>query len=156
MLASYHLAGQYLLLLEGIPKSIIVYLVPQESEGRKNKKIKIFAITISIFIALVSIVVMPYAVTAILPVYEDAILPIQILSLSVIPLTISAIQNSQFLGTGNNQVVLIGSIIQSALYLIFIVLLGTPYGLEGISIGLLIAAIVRTFFNQFVGKLLNP
>ena len=156
MLASYQLAGQFLLLLEGIPRSIMVYLVPQESEGRKNKKIKIFAITISIFIALVSIVVMPYAVTAILPVYEDAILPIQILSLSVIPLTISAIQNSQFLGTGNNQVVLIGSIIQSALYLIFIVLLGTPYGLEGISIGLLVAAIVRTLFNQFVGKLSNP
>ena len=132
----------------------MVYLVPQESEGRKNKKIKIFAITISIFIALVSIVVMPYAVTAILPVYEDAILPIQILSLSVIPLTISAIQNSQFLGTGNNQVVLIGSIIQSALYLIFIVLLGTPYGLEGIALGLLIATVVRTIFN-FVAKLLN-
>ena len=156
MLASYQLAGQYLLLLEGIPRSIMVYLVPQESEGRKNKKIKIFAITISIFIALVSIVVMPYAVTAILPVYEDAILPIQILSLSVIPLTISAIQNSQFLGTGNSKVVLIGSIIQSALYLIFIVLLGTPYGLEGISIGLLVAAIVRTLFNLFVGKLSNP
>jgi len=99
---------------------------------------------------------MPYAVTAILPVYEDAILPIQILSLSVIPLTISAIQNSQFLGTGNSKVVLIGSIIQSALYLIFIVLLGTPYGLEGISIGLLVAAIVRTLFNLFVGKLSNP
>jgi len=156
MLASYQLAGQYLLLLEGIPRSIMVYLVPQESEGRKNKKIKIFAITISIFIALVSIVVMPYAVTALLPVYEDAILPIQILSLSVIPLTISAIQNSQFLGRGNSQVVLIGSIIQSALYLILIVLLGTPYGLVGISIGLLVAAIVRTLFNLFVGNLSNP
>ena len=155
MLASYQLAGQFLLLLEGIPRSIMVYLVPQESEGRKNKKIKIFAITISIFIALVSIVVMPYAVTAILPVYEDAILPIQILSLSVIPLTISAIQNSKFLGRGNSKVVLIGSIIQSALYLILIVLLGTPYGLEGIAIGLLIAAVVRTIFNSLVVKFLN-
>jgi len=156
MLASYQLAGQFLLLLEGIPRSIMVYLVPLESEGRKNKKIKIFAITISIFIALVSIVVMPYAVTALLPVYEDAILPIQILSLSVIPLTISAIQNSQFLGTGNSRVMLIGSIIQSILYLILILLLGTPYGLEGIAIGLLIAAVVRTIFNSLAVKFLNP
>lgn len=155
MLASYQLAGQFLLLLEGIPRSIMVYLVPQESEGHKNKKIKIFAITTSIFIALVSIVVMPYVITALLPVYEDAILPIQILSLSVIPLTISAIQNSQFLGTGNNQVVLIGSIIQSILYLILILLLGTPYGLEGIAIGLLIAAVVRTIFNSLAVKFLN-
>jgi len=156
MLASYQLAGQYLLLLEGIPRSIMVYLVPQESEGRKNKKIKIFAITISIFIALVSIVVIPYAVTAILPEYEDAILPIQILSVSVIPLTISAIQNSQFLGKGNSQVVVIGGIIQSLVYLFLIILLGTPFGLEGISIGLLVAAIVRPFFNLLVGKRLNP
>ncbi len=134
----------------------MVYLVPQESEGRKNKKIKIFVITISIFVALVSIVVMPYAVTAILPEYEDAILPIQILSVSVIPLTISAIQNSQFLGKENSQVVLIGGIIQSLVYLFLIILLGTPFGLEGISIGLLVAAMVRPFFNLLVGKRLNP
>jgi len=154
LLASYQLAGQYLLLLEGIPRSITIYLVPQESEGHKNKKIKIFAISVSILIALVSVTFIPFVINAILPEYEDAILPIQILSLSVIPLTISAIQNSQFLGKENSRVVLIGGIIQSALYLIFIVLLGTPYGLEGIALGLLIATVVRTIFN-FVAKILN-
>jgi len=155
-LASYQLAGQYLLLLEGIPRSIMVYLVPQESEGRKNKKIKIFSITVSVLMTMVSIMVIPFAVNTLLPEYEDAILTIQILSLALVPLTISAIQQSEFLGMENSRIVLIGSIIQSGLYLIFIILLGTPFGLEGISIGLLIAVIVRTFFNLFAGKRLNP
>jgi len=120
LLASYQLAGQYLLLLEGIPRSIMVYLIPQESEGRKNKKIKIFSIIVSVLIALVSIMVIPFAVNTMLPEYEDAILPIQILSLALVPLTISAIQQSEFWGMENSRIVLIGSIIQSGLYLIFI------------------------------------
>jgi len=155
LLASYQFAGQYLLLLEGIPRSIMNYLVPQESEGIKNKKIKIFAISVSILIALVSITAIPFVVAAVLPDYQDAILPIQIMSLSVIPLTISAIQISQFLGKENSRVVLIGSVIQSTLYLVFIVLLGIPYGLEGIATGLLIATVVRTIFNSLIVKFLN-
>jgi len=155
MLASYQLAGQYLLLLEGIPRSIMVYLVPQESEGRKNKKTKIFSLVVSILIAIVSILAIPIAVTEILPDYEDAILPIQILSLSVIPLTLSAIQQSEFLGKENSRAVLIGGILQSGLYLLFIPLLGIPFGLEGIAIGLLIAATVRTIYNFTIKKWLN-
>ncbi len=150
MLASYQLAGQYLLLLEGIPRSIMVYLVPQESEGRKNKNIKIFAIVVSVLIATVSILAVPVVVVEVLPDYEDAIILIQILSLSVIPLTISAIQQSEFLGRENSKVVLIGGVLQSGLYLLFIPLLGNPFGLEGISIGLLIASIVRIIYNFII------
>ena len=155
MLASYQLAGQYLLLLEGIPRSIMVYLVPQESEGRKNKKIKIFSIVISILIAIVSFLAIPTAVIEILPDYEDAIFPIQILSLAVIPLTISAIQQSEFLGRENSRAVLIGAILQSGLYLLFIPLLGIPFGLEGIAIGLLIAATVRMIYYFAIKKWSN-
>ena len=155
MLGSYQLAGQYLLLLEGIPRSIMVYLVPQESEGRKNKKTKIFSLVVSILIAIVSILAIPIAVTEILPDYEDAIMPIQILSLSVIPLTLSAIQQSEFLGKENSRAVLIGGILQSGLYLLFIPLLGIPFGLEGIAIGLLIAATVRTIYNFTIKKWLH-
>jgi len=155
MLASYQLAGQYLLLLEGIPRSIMVYLVPQESEGRKNKKTKIFSLVVSILIAIISILAIPIAVTEILPDYEDAIIPIQILSLSVIPLTLSAILESEFLGKENSRAVLIGGILQSGLYLLFIPLLGIPFGLEGIAIGLLIAVTVRTIYNLTMKKYLN-
>lgn len=38
MLANYHLAVQYLLILDTIPRSIAQYLIPQESSGQNNKK----------------------------------------------------------------------------------------------------------------------
>ncbi len=152
MLASYQLAGQYLLLLEGIPRTIVVYLVPQESEGKNNKNIKIFSILVSILIAIISILMIPFVVLEILPEYNDAIIPIQILSASIIPLTISGIQNSEFLGRENSRTVLIGSVIQSGIYLSSIPTLGTILGLQGIAIGLLVAAIVRTMYNFAVRK----
>ncbi|MGQ0792058.1 MAG: hypothetical protein ACT4NJ_07565, partial [Nitrosopumilaceae archaeon] len=150
-LASYQFAGQYLLLLEGIPRSLIQYLVPLESEGKKNKKLKIFSILISIIIVIISVAVAPFAISAFLNEYKDAIFPIQILSFSIIPLTVSAIQQSEFMGKENNRVILIGGILQSGLYLILIVLLGASFGLVGISIGLLVSTIVRVIYN-FISK----
>jgi len=46
-------------------------------------------------------------------------------------------------------------ILQSGLYLLFIPLLGIPFGLEGIVIGLLIAVTVRTIYNFTIKKWLN-
>ena len=51
--------------------------------------------------------------------------------------------------------VLIGSIIQSGLYLMLIIVLGTFLGLEGIAIGLLIAATTRMIYNIVAKKFLS-
>jgi len=42
-----------------------------------------------------------------------------------------------------------GSVFQSVLYLVLIVLLGSNYGLLGVAVGFLISAITRTIFNLF-------
>ena len=41
MLGNYYFAFQVFMLLDTIPKSISQYLLPQEAEGKKNKKLKI-------------------------------------------------------------------------------------------------------------------
>lgn len=146
-LANYVFAAQYLLLLHAIPKSIGQYLLPQESEGLKNKKIKIFSILISVIVAVVSIFAIPFGVTNILPQYEESIFPIQIMSIAIIPLFISAIQQAEFLGKENSKIVFVGSVLQSITYLLLIILLGQLYGLIGIAVGFLTAAIIRTIFN---------
>ena len=70
----------------------------------------------------------------------------------IFSLTISSIQQSQFLGRENSKIVLIGSISQSGLYLILLVILGQSYGLVGIALSFLAAVIIRTVFNHFVEK----
>jgi len=149
-LAHYQFAAQYLLLLNAIPTSIGQYLLPQESEGLKNKKIKIFSIGIAVLITIISILVAPFGINAFLPDYEDSIVPIQILSVAITPLTISAILQAKLLGKEQSRVILIGSIVQACLYLILVIVLGNLFGLIGIAVGFLLAATVRTTFDMVV------
>jgi len=146
-LGNYYFAVQVLMLLDTIPRAIAQYLIPQESEGQKNKKIKIFSIILACIIALISVILAPVLVKEMLPQFEESILSIQVLSIALIPLSISTIQMSEFLGRENAKFVLLGSAFQSGLYIILVVVLGQSYGLLGISIGFLISAIIRTLFN---------
>jgi len=83
----------------------------------------------------------------ILPEYQESILPMQIMSAAIIPLSISFVQEAEFLGRAKSRIVLFGTVIQSGLYLLLIIFLGGLYGLTGMAIGLLIAFIVRNVFN---------
>jgi len=154
-LGDYHFAGQYLLLLAGIPRSVSIYLLPMESEGLGNKKIKIFSVSVAIIIAIVSIFLIPHGIDFFVPEFHEAIVPAQILSIAIIPLTITSIQNTQFFGKENSKQVLVGSILQSGLYIVLIIVLGTLLGLAGIAIGLLVAATVRTIYNTVAAKFFN-
>jgi len=155
ILGGYHFAVQYLFLLESLPRSLAVYLIPQEAEGKKNKKIKILFLGAAILLAVISIVTVPYGINAFLPEYYESILPMQILSIALIPLTISSIQTSEFLGKENSRLVLIGSILQSGLYFLLIIVLGQSFGISGMAIGFLTAAIARTVFNFITGSRFN-
>ncbi len=152
ILANYHLAVQYVLLIDTIPRSISQYLLPQESSGEKNKKIKIFSIITSSIIAIISIILIPYVIDYFLAEYSDSILPMQILSTALIPLSISMIQQSEFLGRENSRFVLIGSVIQTGLYFTLIILLGETMGIIGFAIGFLISSIMRCIVNFVMGK----
>ncbi|HLA21900.1 MAG TPA: hypothetical protein VJZ17_00470, partial [Nitrosopumilaceae archaeon] len=152
MLASYQFAAQYLLLLETFPRSLAQYLIPKESVGKKNKKLKIFSPIVASLIALVSILAIPYGINTFLPEYHDSILLGQILSISIIPLSISTVQQSQFLGKEKSSVVLIGSILQTGLYFLLIIWLGQSFGLMGIAIGFLASTTVRAIFNCIIAS----
>jgi len=151
ILGSFTFATQYMLLLDALPRTIGHYLLPYESEGSSNLKIKIFAIGIACIISAISILVVPYGVNFVLPQFTDAILPIQIMSIVIVPSTISMIKQSEFLGKENSRVVLMGSLIQAGLYFVLIIILGEIYGLLGLAVGFLVSATARTIFNLFVG-----
>ena len=154
-LGSYHFAAQYFLLIEFIPHTIFQYLVPAESKGAKNKNIKKFFIGFTCLVSIISIVFVPYGINAILPKYQDSIIPMQIMSLALIPMSISSIQNAQFLGKESNRLILFGSILQSGLYFIFIWVLGQSFGIIGLSIGLLISVTIKTLFFYVIKSQIN-
>jgi len=153
LLGNYYFAFQYYALLLAIPRSVGQYLVPQESQGKKNKKIKQFSLLIACSVALFSIFLAPDAVRMFIPKYEDAILPIQIMGISIIPASISSIQQSEFAGKENSKVILIGQVIKSGIYLILIILLGINFGIIGLAFGILISNIAQVIYNLVVKKI---
>jgi len=152
VLAPYYFAVQYLLVLLTIPQSLSIYLLPQESQGQKNKKLKIFSILTSCLIALLSIFLIPLGITTYFPKFENSIIAMQILSIAIIPVTVTTIQESEFFGKENSRVVLYGFIIQSGFYLLSIILLGQMFGLIGFSVGFVIAVILRVIYNFLARK----
>ena len=151
-LANYFIAIQYFFLLATIPLSLSIYLMPQESQGRKNKKIKIFSIIISCLVSIISIIVIPYAINNFLPKYEESIFLMQILSVGIIPLTISSIQGAEFIGKENSRVVLIASLLQTGVYIGSIILLSQELGIVGLAIGFVLAISIRVIFNFIIKK----
>jgi len=150
LLGDFYFAFQYYALLIAIPRAVGQYLVPQESQGKKNKKIKQFSVLIACGVAILSIFLVPDGVRLFIPKYEDAILPIQIMSISIIPAVISSIQQSEFAGKENSKVILIGEIIRSGIYITLIIFLGVNFGIIGLAFGVLISNIAQVMYNFFV------
>ena len=149
ILASFYLAAQYMILLSVIPKSVSQYLLPQESEGKKNKWIKIFSIFIAIVIAIISFVFVPFGVNTFFPNFPESILPIQIMSVALIPISVSSILRAEFFGKENSRIVLIGGVLETGIYFLLIILLGQSFGLIGIAIGFTASTFLRTIFDLF-------
>jgi len=152
ILANYHFAMQFLYLLDTIPRTFATYFTPKEAAGEKNKKIKVFSILIAILITIISVIAVPYGVMEFLPNYEESIVPMQILSLALIPLSISGIQQAEFFGQEKSRPVLLGGIMEASLYIISLVVLGQLYGLIGMATSFLIAVWIRVSFNFFFSK----
>jgi len=146
LLGSYFFAAQYLLLLLNFPKTITQYLLPQEAEGKKNNKFKLVSILVACLVALISIVAISYAIDIFFPKFTETILPIQIMSISIIPLTISQIQIIEYLAKGNSRIVLIANIFQVTLYFSLIIGLGESFGLMGLAFAFLIPASLKPIF----------
>ena len=155
MLGNYFFAAQYLFLMDAIPRSIAQYLLPQESEGKKNKKIKILSVIMAIFIVIISIIFVPVGVKDFFPKFEESIILIQFMSLAIIPTAIYQIQITEFFGKENSRVVMIGSVTQAGLFLLLVLILGQSFSLIGIAVGLVISAVFRTIFNLIANQYLS-
>ncbi len=149
-LGSYYFASQYMRLLYAFPKTIAQYLLPQEAEGKNYKKLKLVSILAACLVALISIVAISYGIHIFFPKFTETILPIQIMSISIIPHIISQIQITEYLGKGNSRMVLKANIFQVTLYLLLIIGLGQSFGLMGLAFAFLIATTLKPIFILFM------
>mgnify|MGYP001222364768 FL=1 len=137
-LGNYFLGLQVLALMLIIPNIVFKYTLPEDSSGESTGKIKILTIIVSFFIMLLGIFVAPLVIPIVLPEYATTINLIPILSLVVIPRTISIMITSSFLGQENSKYVVIGNIITFGVLVTSIFPLAELFEITGVAIAYVI------------------
>ncbi len=153
LLGSYQLGIQYLTILAILPNIIFQYILPHDAIGKKNKKLKIMTVIISSLLAVISIIIVPWALPIFFKEFFDSIILIQILSIAIIPKTITMMYMSNFLGLEKSKIVVIGSAMYIASQILGIVILGDLMGIEGIAWALVIASCIEASFLVSIKKL---
>ena len=144
-LGIYQLNMQILFALEMIPLSLHSFLLSEESSGKKHTKITYFIIITSIGLAVLSIVIAPYFIQEFFSKYSDGIPSLQLLVISIIPLTISSIltaklQAKESTMIGYSALVRVGSL------LLFIAFLGGFYDLLGLAMAVILSTSINSIF----------
>lgn len=133
VLGNYSLALQFFGGLMIFSNVIYKYIVPEDSSGNLNRKLKIYSVLVSIIITILGITILPYIIPLFFPKFTVAIESIQIMSLAVIPTTIDLIYVSKFLALENNKVLLIASLITLVITIIGMIVLGSLFSTRGIA-----------------------
>ena len=148
-LGLYQFIMQILLAVEILPRALYVFLLSEESGGKKHRKINYFVVLLCGLIVLAGIFFAPPIIQQFFPKYTEGIFPLQLLLVSLVPLSISYILNaklqaSESVKVGYSAIVRIGSL------LILLIFLGGIYGLIGFSYSVLISSILNTLFLYFL------
>lgn len=136
---------QILFGLELIPLTLHSYLLTEESSGNKHKKLEYYVIAISILISFLLVIFSPLFVQQFFSAYVEGIFSLQVLSLAIIPLSISAIFSAKLQAMESTKVG-ISALIRIGSLVILIPILGYWFDLLGLSLAVLFSSIFYTIF----------
>ena len=128
------------------------YTLPQDASGFPTRKIKIVVLIVAILITVLAFTILPTIIPIVFPKYVDAIEPMQIMSLAVIPSTITILFTSKFLGMEKSKAVLISRLVNLAVLISGVVILGQIFGGLGVATAFMLAAISTTLCLCYMYK----
>ena len=150
LVGNYFLGLQVLGLFLILPLIIFKYTLPQDSSGSSTKQIKIIAVVASIGFALLGIFVAPEVIPLVLPEYTDTIELIPLLSLAIIPRTVTTMLMSGFLGKENNIHLLVGNLIAFSIIVSGILYLPEYFDIVGLAIAYVLSVTIQTIYLLIV------
>jgi len=155
ILGNYALALQVVAVLMMFSNIIFKYLLSQEASNILHDRLKKITILVSVGISILGIILLPLAITLIFPKYIQAIDAIRIMSLVVIPSTISILYTSKLLSSENSKTVLIGKLISVVTIIVGIVVLGHFLNLIGIAIAFVLSSTIEAAYLIYYNKINN-
>ena len=155
LLGNYQLGIQFMLIFEIVPIMFYQYLLPKDARNESNTNLKKIIMLISVVLCVLAIILSPIVIPILFPEFTEAVSVIQILSIAIIPFTVTTILNSQFFGTERTRFVLIGSIILVSVQIPSIIGLAALYGINGAAIGILLGNTCQAIYLILSYKFLN-
>ncbi len=154
ILGSYSLALQMLAVMMILSNILFKYILSEDSSRNSNRKIKIFGILGSVIISFLGILLLPTLILIFFPKFTSAVEIIPIISIFVIPNTVSLFWESKLLSELKSKYVLVGNLISFGVMISGMIILGTMLGIVGIAISLLLNSLVRcSIFYYGIKKL---
>ena len=152
ILGNYYLALQVLNVLAIIPEIVKKYTIPEDSSGVNTTKIKIITIGFSIILALIGVLIIPKVIPIFFPEFKQSIELIPLISLTIIPATISGLYNSKFLAHEKSNYVVIVNIISTSVLVLGVVILGQLLGIVGLAYSFLLANSIKAVLYFSLNK----
>lgn len=155
ILGNFSLAMQFVSLAFLGSAVVFKYTLPDDARGKKNRRLKFYTIILSISITIIGIITLPMVLPIFFPEYTEIVDPIRIIIISVIPLTITNIFMSEYLGNEKSRRILISRLISLSTFIILTIVLGSEFGITGLTIAYLISVTVETICLIPTSKLRN-
>ncbi len=152
ILGNYYLAIQVLMVLTLIPEIVRKYTIPEDSSGVNTTKIKIVTVGFSFILALIGVLIIPKVLPIFFSEYTESVELIPLISLTIIPATISGLYNSKFLAHEKSNYVVIANIISTVVLISGVFILGQFLGVIGLAYSFLLSNIVKAVFYFCLNK----
>jgi len=152
VLGNYALSLQVYAVLMIFSNIFYKYTLPHDASGSPTRKIKIVVVIVSVLITVLAITILPTIIPMVFPKYVDAIESMQIVSLAVVPTTITLLFTSKFLGMEKSKPVLISRLINLAVLMSGVVILGQMFGGNGVATAFLLSAISNALCLYYMYK----
>ena len=146
ILGNYALALQIYAVLMIFSNIIYKYALSHDASGTNTKKIKLIGLSCAIIISILGFTILPLVVPQIFEKFSDIGPAIQIISLAIIPGTISLFTEAKILGRGKSSVVLVGRILGSVSIIAILVILAPIYGIIGAASAFVLSALISCVF----------
>ena len=146
LLGNYQLGIQFISVFQLLPMVVLKYTLPHDATGNPNKNLKITTVLISICFTVLIIVIAPTIIEIFFKKFIYVIEVIQILSLSLVPVSICSIYISKFLGSEQAKIILIYTILYLSSFLLFVLIIGNTLGVVGIAIAYVMTVTVTAIF----------
>ena len=155
LLGNYSLALQIFTILVIFSSIVFKFLLPQDSSGNSSKSIKKYTILVSIVISVFGVVVVPKLIPIFFIKFIQTVDAISIVSLAIVPETITMLLTSKMLGQEKSRFILIAKLISLGIMIIGFIVLGPIYGIVGLAFVIVAASIIQVIFLVIMDRIVE-